>query len=170
MTSLRWLAATANALTAVPLAAASMDGFSPQRLSSHVQTLGSDAYEGRGVNTRAEVKTVDYIVGQFKAAGLQPGGDPDGSTRKWTQDVPLLQSDWQAAPRMTMNLGGQQVPLTQGEQIAARAPTNGQSAVNLDNVPLVFVGYGVKAAERNWDDFKGQDLRGKVMVVLVNDP
>jgi Zn-dependent M28 family amino/carboxypeptidase len=169
VTKFHLLAASAIALTAVPLTAASMGGFSPQRLSSHVQTLGSDAFEGRGVNTRAEVRTIDYIVGQFKAAGLQPGGDPVGGTRKWTQDVPLLQSDWQGAPHMAMNINGQQVTLTQGEEIAARAPTNGASAVSLD-APLVFVGYGVKAPERNWDDFKGADLKGKIMVVLVNDP
>jgi Zn-dependent M28 family amino/carboxypeptidase len=164
------LAASAIALVAVPLTAASTGGFSPQRLSTHVQTLGSDAYEGRGVNTRAEVKTVDYIVGQFKAAGLQPGGDPAAGGRSWTQAVPLLQSDWQGAPAMTMDINGQRANLTQGEEIAARAPTNGASAVNLEGAQLVFAGYGVKAPERSWDDFKGADLKGKVMVVLVNDP
>ena len=79
-----WLAASAFALAAVPLSAAALDGFSPQRLSQHVQTLGSDAFEGRGVNTRAETKTIDYIAGQFKAAGLQPGGDLVNGQRKWT--------------------------------------------------------------------------------------
>src|SRR5262245_31026574 len=98
MTTIRWIAATAAAVTAVPLAAASMDGFSPQRLSQHVQTIGSDAYEGRGVNTRAEVKTVDYLIGQFKAAGLQPGGDLVNGHRSWTQAVPLLQSDLVGTP------------------------------------------------------------------------
>jgi Zn-dependent M28 family amino/carboxypeptidase len=163
-------AATAIALVAVPVVAADTGSFSPQRLSQHIQTLGSDAYEGRGVNTRAEVKTIDYIVGQFKAAGLQPGGDLVNGQRKWTQDVPLLQSDWAATPQASISLNGQQVPLTQGEEVALRAPTNGETAVNLSNAPMVFVGYGVKAPERGWDDFKGQDLRGKIMVVLVNDP
>ena len=170
MKTFRWLAASAIALTAVPLFAASMDGFSPRRLSSHVQELGSDAYEGRGVNTPAETKTVNYIIDQFRSAGLEPGGDVVGGKRRWTQDVPLLQSVWQAAPAMSMDVNGQQVPLIQGEQIAARSPTNGASAVNLDAVPMVFAGYGVRAPERNWDDFKGEDLRGKIMVVLVNDP
>jgi Zn-dependent M28 family amino/carboxypeptidase len=163
-------AATAIALVAGPVSAADMGSFSPQRLSQHIQTLGSDAYEGRGVNTRAEVKTVDYIVGQFKEAGLQPGGDLVDGQRKWTQDVPLLQSDWAATPLASVTLNGQQLPLTQGEEVALRAPTNGETAVNLTNTPMVFVGYGVKAPERGWDDFKGQDLHGKIMVVLVNDP
>ncbi len=60
--------------------------------------------------------------------------------------------------------------LTQGNEIAVRAPQNGQNQIRLENAPLVFVGYGVSAPERNWDDFKGQDVRGKVIVVLVNDP
>ena len=163
-------AATAIALVAGPVAAADVGSFSPQRLSQHVQTLGSDAFEGRGVNTRAETKTVDYIVGQFQEAGLQPGGDLVNGQRKWTQDVPLLQSDWAAAPQASISLNGQQLALTQGEEITLRAPTNGQTAVNLSNTPLVFVGYGVKAPERGWDDFKGEDMHGKIMVVLVNDP
>jgi len=148
-----------------------MGGFSPQRLSEHVKILGSDAYEGRGVNTPAETKTINYIVDQFRSAGLQPGGDVVDGKRSWTQNVPLLQSDWTGTPQMTLNLGnGQSVPLTQGDQIAARSPANGQSAVNLANVPLVFVGYGVTAPERQWDDFKNVDVRGKLIVVLINDP
>jgi len=75
------------------------------------------------------------------------------------------------SPQFTLNLGnGQTLPLTQGDQIALKAPLNGQNAVNLANVPLLFVGYGVSAPERNWDDFKSQDVRGKLLVVLINDP
>ena len=163
------LAATALGLVAVPLSAQPAM-FDTTRLSQHVQTLGSDAFEGRAPNTRAETKTVNYLVDQFKAAGLQPGGALIDGKRSWTQPVPLLQSNWAAAPHLELNLNGQRVPLTQGTEIAARSPTNGDKGINLNGVPLVFVGYGVKAPERNWDDFKGQDLRGKIMVVLVNDP
>jgi Zn-dependent M28 family amino/carboxypeptidase len=167
----RWLAASAIALAAGQASAASMDGFSPQRLSEHVKTLGSDAYEGRGVNTPAETKTVNYIVDQFRSAGLQPGGDLVDGKRTWTQVVPLLQSDIVGSPQLTLNLGnGQTVQLTQGDQIAVRAPMNGQTSINLANTPLLFVGYGVSAPERQWDDFKGQDVKGKLLVVLVNDP
>ncbi len=60
--------------------------------------------------------------------------------------------------------------LTQGEQIAVRAPMDGSTTVAIANAPLVFVGYGVKAPERNWDDFKGVDLHGKIALVLINDP
>jgi Zn-dependent M28 family amino/carboxypeptidase len=166
----RWFAATALALASVPLAAQSATTFDPARLSAHVKTLGADAFQGRAPGTPGEEMTVQYITQQFQAAGVQPGGDLVDGKRQWTQAVPLLQSDWQGTPQLSMTLNGQPVALTQGEEIAARSPTNGQSGLNLEIVPLVFVGYGVKAPERGWDDFKGQDMRGKVMVVLVNDP
>ncbi|HEX8569087.1 MAG TPA: M28 family metallopeptidase [Caulobacteraceae bacterium] len=138
----------------------------PARLAQHVQVLASDEFEGRGPATPAEQKTVDYIARQFAEAGLQPGG-PDGS---WFQEVPLLQSDISGTPSLAFTVGGQRVPLTQGEQIAVRASMQNVDRVNIQNAPLVFLGYGVLAKERNWDDFKGADLRGKVGVVLVNDP
>jgi Zn-dependent M28 family amino/carboxypeptidase len=62
------------------------------------------------------------------------------------------------------------VPLTQGEEIAVRAPLDGRQDVDIANVPLVFVGYGVTAPEKKWDDFKGVDVKGKIIVVLINDP
>ena len=164
------LGAAAIALAAVPLAAQSTATFSPQRLSQHVQTLGSDAFEGRAPATRAETKTVAYLSDQFAKAGLQPGGDLVNGKRQWTQAVPLLKSEFTAAPQVSLDIAGKATPLTQGEQIAVRAPTNGDKGLAIDGAPLVFVGYGVKAPERGWDDFKGQDLRGKIMVVLVNDP
>jgi Zn-dependent M28 family amino/carboxypeptidase len=171
VTNFRWLTASAIALVAVPLAAASMDGFSPRRLAEVDKTISSDAFEGRGVNTRAETKTINYIVDQFRSAGLQPGGDLVDGQRRWTQDVPLLQSDLVGTPQLTLNLGnGHSLPLTQSNEIAVRSPMNGQTSINLANVPLVFVGYGVAAPERNWDDFKGLDVKGKLLVVLVNDP
>ena len=167
----RFLLSSAIAASfAFAASAQSAPDFDPARLSQHVQTLGSDAFEGRAPNTPAEAKTVAYIVDQFQKAGLQPGGPIVDGKRGWTQPVPLLKSEFVGAPTASLKLNGQAIPLTQGEQIAIRAPTNGASAIELDKVPLVFVGYGVKAPERGWDDFKGQDMRGKVMVVLVNDP
>jgi Zn-dependent M28 family amino/carboxypeptidase len=144
--------------------------FDPARLSQHVQTLGSDAFEGRAPATAGETKTVAYLSDQFAKAGLQPGGDVVGGQRGWAQAVPLLRSEFTAAPQVAMDIAGKAVPLTQGEQIAVRAPTNGDKAMMIDGAPLVFVGYGVKAPERGWDDFKGQDMRGKILVMLVNDP
>jgi Zn-dependent M28 family amino/carboxypeptidase len=170
VTKFHWLAASAMALVAVPLAAQNTATFSPQRLSRHVQTLGSDAFEGRGPATAGETKTVQYISDQLRAAGVQPGGDLVGGKRQWTQSVPLLKSEWAANPQVGMTIGGRAVPLAQGEQIAVRSPTNGDKGLNIDDAELVFVGYGVKAPERNWDDYKGLDVRNKILVMLVNDP
>jgi Zn-dependent M28 family amino/carboxypeptidase len=169
--STRLLAATAVALAAAPLAAASVDGFSPQRLSAVDKFISSDAFEGRGPATRAETKTINYIADQFRAIGLQPGGDMLNGQRSWFQAVPLLKSDIVGTPQFSLDLGnGQALPLTQGNEIALKAPLNGQQTVNLTKVPLLFVGYGVSAPERNWDDFKGVDVHGKLLVVLINDP
>lgn len=152
-------------------AAAQQSGISAQRLSDIDKTLGSDAFEGRGPATRAETKTVQYITDQFKGAGLQPGGDVVGGQRTWTQKVPLLKSDIAGSPNINLKLGnGEALKLTQGSEISVKAPLNGAKAVNQQDVPLVFVGYGVSAPERNWDDFKGVDVKGKLLVLFVNDP
>jgi Zn-dependent M28 family amino/carboxypeptidase len=168
--SFRLLAASAIALTSVPAIAQQMGLFDPARLSAIDKTISDDSFEGRGPATRAETKTINYIADAFKAAGAQPGGDMVNGQRSWFQNVPLLQSSWSDSPKMTLSLPGKDVPLTQGEQIAARAPMTGVKGLDLNHVQLVFAGYGVKAPERNWDDFKGQDMHGKIMVVLVNDP
>jgi Zn-dependent M28 family amino/carboxypeptidase len=144
--------------------------FDPQRLSNHVKVLASDAFEGRGPATAGETKTIAYIVDQMKAAGLQPGGSLSGGKRGWTQDVPLLRAAIEGTPRLSFETDGRSQPLAQGDQIAVRAAMTGAHHVSIAGAPLVFVGYGVKAPERNWDDFKGVDLHGKIMVVLVNDP
>ncbi len=147
-------------------AAAAAVAIDPARLQAHVRTLASDEFLGRGPATPGEEKTVAYIAEQFQAAGLQPGG-PNGS---WYQDVPLSQSDITGQPQLSFTVGGRRQALTQGEQIAVRASMQGVDRVAISNAPLVFLGYGVRAPERNWDDFKGQNLRGKVGVVLINDP
>jgi Zn-dependent M28 family amino/carboxypeptidase len=166
-----WLAASAIALAAVPLSAASTGMFDTARFNQHIKILGSDAFEGRAPATEGETKTVNYLIEQFRAAGLQPGGDLQGDgTRKWTQDVPLLQSELVGDPVVTVRTPSGSMRLTQGNEIAVRSPQNGQTAISLANAPLVFAGYGVSAPERNWDDFKGQDVHGKVLVILVNDP
>ncbi|WP_449465672.1 M28 family metallopeptidase [Stenotrophomonas humi] len=144
--------------------------FDGARISADVKELSSDAYEGRAPATAGEQKTVAYLSKQFADAGLQPGGDLKDGKRLWTQAVPLLKGDIVGAPSLTLTGQGKPQVLTQGQEIAVRAAMNGDSQVAISNAPLVFVGYGVKAAERNWDDFKGVDLKGKIAVVLINDP
>ena len=157
-----------GALFAAPRAAPFK--YSAARMSENIRILSSDAFEGRGPNTPGETKTVAYLIEQFRLAGLKPGGVIKAGKRTWTQPVPLLKSEFAVTPVVSVKLGGQAVALTQGEDIAVRAPTNGDQGIDLTDKPLVFVGYGVKAPERGWDDYKGVDVRGKVIVMLVNDP
>lgn len=153
--------------TALWAAAPTFDG---KRISRDVKELASDAYEGRGPATAGEDKTIAYLSAQFQAAGLQPGGDLKDGKRQWTQAVPLQRADIVGTPALALDVAGKPQPLTQGKQIAVRAAMDGSTQVDIANAPLVFVGYGVKAPERNWDDFKGVDLKGKIAVVLINDP
>jgi Zn-dependent M28 family amino/carboxypeptidase len=157
-------------LSAFAVQAENAPKFDPQHLSQDVKVLASDEFEGRGPNTAGETKTVNYIIEGFKAAGLQPGGDLVKGKRNWTQEVPLGRFEIKGAVTLTLNDGKQEQAFTQGEQMAVRAAMNGKQRVDFDKAPLVFVGYGVAAPERKWDDFKGQDLKGKLAVVLINDP
>jgi Zn-dependent M28 family amino/carboxypeptidase len=138
----------------------------PARLAAHVRTLASDDFLGRAPATPGEEKTVAYIAAQLKDAGFEPGG-PNGS---WYQEVPLEQSDIVGTPRFSVALGGQRRMLTQGQEIAVRSTMLPVDSVSANAASLVFLGYGVKAPERNWDDFKGVDLKGKIGIVLINDP
>lgn len=160
------LASGAVAQTAAPQ-------FSAERLSQDIRILSADDFEGRGIATPAEQKVVDYLSRGYAEAGFQPGGDlqPDGS-RLWTQAVGLNRFQVSNASGR-LKVGDWTLPLAQGEQIvmSTRLPAagNGSGHVMLMNKPLVFVGYGIDAPERNWDDFKDVDVRGKIIVVLVND-
>ena len=166
----RWLIATAIAIIAVPATAASTGGFNTERLSQVDKQLSSDAFEGRGTASAIEPTVIQYIADQLKASGVQPGGDIVNGQRTWFQKVPLLQSQISGTPQISLNENGTVVPLQQGPEIAVLAPLNGASRIDIQNAPLVFVGYGVDAPERGWNDFKGQDMHGKILVELINDP
>lgn len=144
--------------------------FDGARISADVKELASDAYEGRSPATAGEAKTIAFLSKQFADAGLQPGGDLKDGKRLWTQAVPLLKGDIVGTPSLVLSSKGKPQSLTQGQEIAVRAAMNGASEVDIQNAPLVFLGYGVNAPERNWNDFKDVDLKGKIAVVLINDP
>ena len=133
---------------------------SPARLSADARTLGSDAFQGRAPGTPGETKTVDWLIAQFKAIGLEPGG-PGGA---WTQPVPLIHTRT-GDGRITA--GG--VALAQNRDVYV-STDRAVDRIAIADAPMVFVGYGVHAPERNWDDFKGVDLKGKVAIFLINDP
>ncbi len=160
---MRFLTAVAALALALP-ATAQDASFDPARLSQHIRILSADDYQGRGIATPAEDRVIGYMSGAMAAAGLEPGGE-NGS---WTQAVTLNRftaSNVQAS----LSVGDWTLPLVQGEQAVISTRRPGTDHVMLTDAPLVFVGYGIRAPERNWDDFKGQDLSGKILVVLVND-
>jgi Zn-dependent M28 family amino/carboxypeptidase len=168
---MRFSALVAAAGLAATAAAAQTGGIDAGRLSQHVKVISSDAYEGRGPATPGETKTIGYLEGQLKAMGLQPGGDlgKDGK-RAWTQAVPLGRFEITGPLKASFTAAGQVQPVTQGSEVAIRAPQTNVGAVDIKDAPIVFAGYGVTAPERNWDDFKGMDVKGKILFVLVNDP
>jgi Zn-dependent M28 family amino/carboxypeptidase len=147
-------------------APASLSGpIDPARLSATVKTLASDAFEGRAPGSPGEVKTVAYLIARFKALGLKPAGENGG----WTQRVPLVHTQVLPASSASLSVGGQTLALTQAKEIYLKG-VRPQDRIDIAKAPIVFVGYGVNAPERGWDDFKGVDLHGKVAVILVNDP
>ena len=137
--------------------------FDTVRLHEHIRILSDDSFEGRGIATPAEDKVVRYLSEQYAAAGFQPGGENGG----WTQAVTLNRFTV-SNPTATLAVGDWSQAVRPGQDMVFSTRLPG-AAVDLRDAPLVFVGYGIKAPERNWDDFKGQDMRGKVLVVLVND-
>jgi Zn-dependent M28 family amino/carboxypeptidase len=139
-------------------------------MSQDIKVLASDDFQGRGPATPGEDKAIGYIAQQFKALGLQPGGDKTASGRSWYQNVPLAEFETDGPVTVSVKAGGETLNWTQGQEVALRAAQTGQTRVTIKDAPVVFIGYGVKAPERNWDDFKGVDLHGKIALVLVNDP
>ncbi|ESQ76342.1 M28 family metallopeptidase [Asticcacaulis sp. AC402] len=156
------LLASAALIVATPSLAQSI---SAARISRDIMVVSSDAFAGRGITTPAEQKTIDYLSKGFAAAGFEPGG-PDG---KWTQEVRLRQFKV-VDPKVNLAFAdGTKLDLRQGEEITVS--TRGTTSdVSFDKTPIVFVGYGVTAPERGWDDFKDVDVKGKIIVVLINDP
>jgi Zn-dependent M28 family amino/carboxypeptidase len=155
-------------LPATTIAAASGDSaprIEAERLSQSVKVLASDEFEGRAPGGAGEARTVAWLEKQLSALGLEPGGENGG----WTQAVPLLHTRLQAPAKLSMSVAGATQPLMQGADIALNT-VQPLEQIKIEAAPVVFVGFGVSAPERDWDDFGDMDLAGKVAVFLVNDP
>ena len=162
---LRPIAAVLPFLLAVPAAAQHAPAIDAANLTQTVRTLASDQFQGRAPGTVGEERTTGYLIGRLQALGLEPAGTDGG----WTQPVPLLHTRLGTPTTLAFDRKGSATPLTYGTDIYVSTLQPKDQAV-VQNAPLVFVGYGVTATERGWDDFKGQDLKGKVAVFLINDP
>lgn len=135
------------------------------RITQTVKTMTLDQFEGRAPGTAGEDRTIGYLIGRFEALGLEPGG-VDGS---WTQPVPLLHTTLGKPQTLAMSVDGQTMALDAGKDIYVSTLQPNPMAV-VEDAEMVFVGYGVTAPEREWNDFKNVDLTGKVAIFLVNDP
>src|ERR1700730_1108124 len=143
---------------------AGVASFSADRLLGHIRRLSSDEFEGRGPGTNGEVLTLAYLQGQFRNMGLEPG-NPDGT---YLQTVPLV--GIRPDPHMEAAFTGHGRTMHaafQKDFVAWTKRTVDSAGIDAN---MIFVGYGVQAPEYAWDDFKGVDVKGKVIVVLINDP
>jgi len=129
----------------------------------HIEDLSADSMEGRAPGTPGEQKAVAYMESQFKSLGLAPG-NPDGT---YLQNVQLV--GYLSHPTATITAGGKHVALKYPDDYIANS-RHQKPEVDVDNSDIVFVGYGVVAPEYGWDDYKGVDVKGKTILMLVNDP
>ena len=140
-----------------------LDSIQTNDIMQHTRVLSSDEYEGRGPGTKGEELSVKYLTEQFQRLGLKPG-NPDGT---YVQKVPLV--GFAAQPTASFSAGGKKIDLTfPKDYVAVSRRFVPESKV--ENSDIVFVGYGVVAPEYGWDDYKGVDVRGKTIVMLINDP
>ncbi len=134
-----------------------------ERLLAHIRELASDLYEGRGPGTAGEERTVAYLEQQFRSLGLEPG-NPDGS---FVQEVPMV--GIRSTPTARFTIGTQVLDLAAPGECVLLSRWF-EPEIDVPSTEVLFAGYGIEAPEYAWNDFKDVDVRGKVLIVLVNDP
>ena len=147
------------------LTLAQMPAVDEARVLADIKTLSADDFGGRAPGSPGEAKTVEFLERQFRAAGVEPG-NPDGT---FVQKVPLVSVTPLPKSPLVVRKGGRSWSFKAREQVVAFSPRVTES-ITLADSPIVFAGYGVQAPEFQWDDFKGLDVKGKTLIVLVNDP
>jgi Zn-dependent M28 family amino/carboxypeptidase len=152
------------ASSSLPVPKAALDSITSEELMRHINRLGSDEFEGRAPGTTGEEATVNYLERILRKAELAPG-NTDGT---YIQKVPLVGITTKQDSELKIKTAGKNFNLKFGEDFVART-VRVVDKTSFDG-DLVFVGYGIDAPEYGWDDYKGMDVRGKVLVMLVNDP
>jgi Zn-dependent M28 family amino/carboxypeptidase len=146
-----------------PGLAVALDAIQAERLSAHITTLASDAFEGRAPGTRGETLTVEYLVDQFARAGVQPGNPAGG----FVQHVPLV--GYRTEPRIEIEAGGRKTSLTFVADYVHDYPAL-KPVASATDAGIVFAGYGIVAPEFGWDDYRRVDVRRKLVLVLSGEP
>ena len=137
---------------------------SVETMKSITEQLSSDAFEGRAPGTPGEEKTLALLTERFKAAGLEPGNG-----ESWFQDVPLVSIEAKNVSPLTVTGGSEKLSFAYGSEMVITSYQE-QPKIDVANSDMVFVGYGVNAPERGWNDYADVDVKGKTVVILVNDP
>ena len=134
------------------------------------RTLSSDAFEGRAPGSAGEDKTVALMIEKFKAAGLEPGNPSSSKDGGWTQDVPLVEILAKNVSPLTINgKDGVAQSFAYGTEFVAGTYQE-QAKIDVKDSDVVFVGYGINAPEKGWNDYAGVDVKGKTVLILINDP
>ncbi|HET9398431.1 MAG TPA: M20/M25/M40 family metallo-hydrolase, partial [Sphingomicrobium sp.] len=158
------VALLAIAATAAAQSPSAVDQDIARRVRADVEFLASDHLEGRDTGSRGYLIAADYVAAQFRAIGLEPAGD-NGS---WYQQVPFRRASYDKQPVLTMAIGGRQVTLDPAKDATVR-PSVTEKLRDI-SAGFVFVGYGIRDARHNIDDYRGLDLRGKIAVALGGTP
>jgi len=140
-----------------------LDVITPDSLLAHIKILASDEFEGRAPGTNGEDLSVNYITEQFAKVGLKPG-NPNGY---YVQEVPL--AGIASEPVMSFTVGDKKIDLKYPDDYVASSARL-QEEIKIDDADVVFVGYGIVAPEYGWDDYKNVDVKGKTILMLINDP
>ncbi|MCW3119474.1 MAG: family metallo-hydrolase [Chitinophagaceae bacterium] len=138
--------------------------FQADSLAKHIRELSGDDFQGRKPFTEGETKTINYLEKQFIAAGLEPGNG-----KSYFQEVPMVRISTHAASQMKVQSAKNKFSLNGFDDYVIWTDKT-DSLITLNENELVFAGYGVVAPEYNWNDYAGLDVKGKVVLVLVNDP
>jgi Zn-dependent M28 family amino/carboxypeptidase len=157
--------ATPPQAAAAELPLASMPKIDPHPILERIKVLASDEFEGRAPGTKGEDLTVQYLQEELKRLGLKPG-NPDGT---FVQNVPLVGITAKETRPLTIAKGARKQTFKWADDVVAWTKHVADVA-SIENSDVVFAGYGVEAPEFDWNDFKDVDVRGKTIIVLVNDP
>ena len=133
-------------------------------MKNHIAALASDEFMGRAPATIGEEKTINYLAEEFKKIGLKPGNG-----NSYFQEVPLVKITADAPMTLDISGGKQNINLAFSNDFIGGTPQISES-IQLNNSEIIFVGYGINAPERNWNDYEGLDVKGKTVLMLVNDP
>lgn len=141
-----------------------LNSINTDSLKKEISILASDEFLGRAPSTKGEVKTINYIAEQFKLEGLKPANN--GS---YFQEVSLLKITTDKSMQLDINGGKKKISLKYSDDFIGSTPQVADN-IKIDNSEIIFVGYGINSPENNWNDYAGFDVKGKTVLIMVNDP